>query len=89
MVAANYGLFVAATRSLAGHESYSIAQKKALIADVIDWYEKDCPKRQKAERVDAFTAMCDTIMKSGETEKVKLATIASLEKVTGKTYKKA
>ncbi|MFZ3129589.1 MAG: hypothetical protein WA125_00415 [Desulfosporosinus sp.] len=44
---ANYGLFVVLTRTLAGHESDSIAEKKALVADAFKWFTDEMPKREK------------------------------------------
>ena len=55
-VAAEYGIFVMATRVLAGHEKDTDAEKRELVKGVIDWLLADCPKRAKAGRVNVKQA---------------------------------
>lgn len=44
----NYGGFVALTRTLAGHEKDTVAEKKAHIQKEWDWLAAGCPKRERA-----------------------------------------
>lgn len=44
----NYGGFVALTRTLAGHEKDTAAEKKAHIQKEWDWLAAGCPKRERA-----------------------------------------
>jgi len=60
-VAAEYGIFVMATRVLAGHEKDTDAEKRELVKGVIDWLKADCPKRTKAGRVSIKQATIDML----------------------------
>jgi len=86
--AANYGVFVKATRALAGHESDTIAEKKELIKEVIDWYMADCPKveRKNAVKVDPFIETCKTIMASDAKPAIKKSTIQAIEVAYGRKF---
>ena len=53
---ANYGLFVIMTRSLAGHEKDTDAEKKAILVDTFSWFTEGMPKRAKAGRVNVKQA---------------------------------
>mgnify|MGYP001381281440 CR=1 FL=1 len=53
---ANYGLFVIMTRSLAGHEKDTDAEKKAILVDTFAWFTEGMPKRAKAGRVNVKQA---------------------------------
>jgi len=83
----NYGAFVAMSRTLAGHEKDTIAEKRALVEDYWNWLEAGCPKRERKVS-DAFTTACNKIMTSEGNEKDKLAAIKALENAFGKTYSK-
>ncbi len=83
----NYGAFVAMSRTLAGHEKDTIAEKRELVADYWNWLEAGCPKRER-KVTDAFTTACNKIMTSEGNEKDKLAAIKALENAFGKTYSK-
>lgn len=83
----NYGAFVAMSRTLAGHEKDTIAEKRALVKDYWDWLDAGCPKRERKVS-DAFTTACNKIMASAGDEKDKLAAIKALENAFGKTYSK-
>ena len=52
---ANYGLFVVLTRSLAGHEKDSLAEKKSIVKENFQWFLDKMPKREKT-RIDTKTA---------------------------------
>ncbi len=84
---ANYGMFVALSRTLAGHEKDTIEEKRALVKDYWDWLNAGCPKRERKVS-DAFTTACNKIMASEGKEKDKLAAIKALENAFGKTYSK-
>jgi len=91
-IAANYGLFVAATRSLAGHEKDSVAEKKELIKGVIDWYLDDCPQRTKSatgiastqSKVDAIMADISGLTAIMDMSKDKAAKAAIQKMIDGK-----
>ncbi len=91
-IAANYGLFVAATRSLAGHEKDSVAEKKELIKGVIDWYLDDCPQRTKGttgiastqSKVDAIMADITGLTAIMDMSKDKAAKAAIQKMIDGK-----
>ncbi len=84
---ANYGMFVALSRTLAGHEKDTIEEKRALVEDYWNWLEAGCPKRER-KASDAFTTACNKIMASDGKEKDKLAAIKALENAFGKVYSK-
>jgi len=92
-IAANYGLFVAATRSLAGHEKDSLAEKKELIKGVIDWYLEDCPQRTKGatgiastqSKVDAIMADITGLTAIMDMSKDKAAKAAIQKMIDGKS----
>ena len=83
----NYGAFVAMSRTLAGHEKDTIAEKRELVEDYWNWLEAGCPKRER-KVTDAFTTACNKIMASAGKEKDKLAAIKALEIAFGKVYSK-
>lgn len=83
----NYGAFVAMSRTLAGHEKDTIAEKRELVEDYWNWLEAGCPKRERKVS-DAFTTACNKIMASEGSEKDKLAAVKALENAFGRTYSK-
>jgi hypothetical protein len=75
---ANYGLFVVLTRSLAGHENDSLAEKKAIVADTFKWFTDGMPKREKS-RIDTKTATINLLKAQMETaSKAEKAVLASI-----------
>lgn len=79
---ANYGLFVVMTRSLAGHEKETDAEKKTILTATFKWFEDEMPKRikkvetpeEKAARIKAETiASIRAAVASGTAAEKKMA----------------
>jgi hypothetical protein len=82
---ANYGLFVFLTRSLAGHEKMSDADKKDIVAESFQWLLDGMPARERS-KADAFTSACMKVWESDAKKADKLSTIKTLEVAFGKKF---
>jgi len=83
---ANYGLFVVLTRSLAGHEKDTLAEKKAIVKDNFQWFLAGMPKREKgAETLGMKIERVGNILKEANNTLASLETALKLMKdKTGK-----
>lgn len=82
---ADYGLFVALTRTLAGNEKASLKEKHDLIQEKWDWLMNGMPAITRT-KVDAFTSACQKVMNSGADELTINNTIAALELAFNKKF---
>lgn len=81
----NYGLFVALTRTLAGHEKDSLVEKQELIQKEWDWLAQGMPTKTRT-KVDAFTSACQKVIDSGADEMTIKITISALESAYNKKF---
>lgn len=84
----HYGAFVFLTRSLAGHEKDSLADKKAIVAEQFQWLVDGMPEktRKNAVKVDAFVDACRKVMASDAPASTKAKTIEALEAAYGREF---
>lgn len=74
----HYGAFVMLTRTLAGHEKDTDAEKKSLVKDTWDWLLAGCPKRIKSGfdgKAKAIAILEAQMATASKPEKAILATI--------------
>lgn len=83
---ANYGLFVALTRTLAGHEKDTDIEKQILIQKEWDWLAQGMPPKTRATKVDAFTMACQKLISSGADEETIKNSIVALEQAFNRKF---
>jgi hypothetical protein len=85
---ANYGMFVAASRTHAATKECPMTddEKKQAFIDIDQWFMDGCPKRERAAKADAFITACRKVMTSDQSLKVRQATVKALEAAYGRQF---